>query len=124
MGVASGVAVTRKMFCGSQRAVFLDSADELFYELSDARRIFPEGSRVDDGIVGIIVNVSVRGVDPLNADRARFQRRYLTHGVGVARISRSRERHCGWKGRALVETHSGAAFEISTDQKRQFRFAL
>ncbi len=104
------------MLRGGQRVIFFHSTNEFLDELGNAGGIFAEGPRVDNGIVGIIVHVGVRRVDPLNPHGASLQRRHLTHGVSVAWISRRGESHGSRKRCAFIQTHSGAAFKISADQ--------
>src|SRR5712664_3281552 len=70
--IAGRIAVAGKVLGRGERAIFFDAADELGGELGDAGGIFAEGARVDDGIARIVVYVSNRGVDPMNAYGARF----------------------------------------------------
>jgi len=66
--IRSGITVARKMFGGRQAPIFLHAANELAHKLCHALRIFPEGPRVDDRIPGIIVDIRVRRIDPVNSD--------------------------------------------------------
>ena len=108
------------MFCRGQAAIFLHAVDELRDELGDFLRIFAERARVDDGIVGIVVDVGIRRVNPVDADGARFERGDFSHGVGIFGIACGGQRHRGRKRCAFVQTHRGAAFEIGADEQRKF----
>ena len=93
MRIGAGVAVSREMLCGGQAAVFFDSANERGDEFGDARGIFAEGTRVDDGIVGVAVDIGVGRENPGDAGGLRFQRRDFAHRVGVFRAARRGHGH-------------------------------
>src|SRR5262245_61686596 len=112
------------MFCRGECSVFFDSARERSDEFSDAFRVFAEGTRVDNWIVGIVIDVGHWPEYPIHAAGARLERRDFSHRVGVFRISGCGDRHGIGKGSALVEAHGCAAFEISGDKKWQLRTAL
>ena len=90
----------------------------------DARGIFAERARIDDGIAGIVVYIADRRVDPLHAHGARFQRGDFAHGVRVFGIASGGQRHRRREGCAFIQAHGGAAFEIGADQQRQLGFGL
>src|SRR6266850_275345 len=112
--IRRGVAVTGKMFCSGEPAVFFDAAHERGDKLGDARGIFAKRSRVDDRIAGIVIHIRIRSVNPMHADGARFQRGYFAHGVGVFRIAPGGQRHRGGERSAFIQAHGGADFERGT----------
>src|ERR1700723_3117112 len=65
--ISGGVAMTRKMFCRREAAIFLYAMHEGGHVLGNFLRIFAERTRVDDGIIRIVVYVGVRRVNPLDA---------------------------------------------------------
>src|SRR5271169_5913413 len=69
MRIRAGIAMAGKMFGGSQASVFLNAADEGGDKFGDARGVFAERSRVDDGIIGVAVHVRVRRKYPGNPYR-------------------------------------------------------
>src|ERR1700730_1052726 len=65
--IRGGVAVPWKMLCSCKATVFLHAAHKLGHVLSDFLWVFAEGTRVDNGIVGIVVDVGVGRVNPMDA---------------------------------------------------------
>src|ERR1700722_20614756 len=59
MRIHADISVAGKMFCARQAAIFFNSADELRDVFGDALRIFAERTNIDDGIVGVVVDVRV-----------------------------------------------------------------
>jgi hypothetical protein len=114
--VAGGIAMSWKVFRGGQATVFFHTAHKGGHVFGHARRIFSEGSCIDNRIAWIVVYIGVRSVNPLNADGAGFQRRNFSHGVGVSGIACGGKRHRGGERSAFIQTHSRAAFEICANQ--------
>jgi len=88
-----------------QAPIFLHAANELAHKLCHGAPDFPRRTAVDDRIPGIIVDIRVRRIDPVNSDRARFECRDLAHGVSVFEIAARGKRHRRWKRRAFVQSH-------------------
>ena len=124
MRIRAGIAVAGEMFRGGEAAILLDAAHERGDEFGNARRVFAERARIDDGIVGIAVDVGVRRENPRNSDRSAFQRRNLSHRVGVFGAACGGDGHGVRKRRALFDAHGGAALEIRGDEQRNFGVAL
>ncbi|MEO2088375.1 MAG: hypothetical protein ABGY75_02625 [Gemmataceae bacterium] len=120
--------MTWKMLSCGDAAVFLNASNESGAKPSDLLRIRPEGTHVDDRVVGIVVHVQHRRERHMDADRARLHRRDPTHLVGQPGISGSAERHQGGEVRGTAQldrawhldrsTHSktGAGLEVGSDQ--------
>ena len=68
--VRGGVAMAGKMFSGREAAVFFHAPHEGSDELGDTLGIFAEGARIYNGIIGITVDIGVRGKNPGNANRS------------------------------------------------------
>ena len=120
VGVDADVAVAREMFSGGEGAIFLDAANELGDVFGDALRIFAERAHVDDGIVGIVVDVGVGREDPMHAGGARFEGDGLADGVGELGIASGGDGHGGREGSAFVEAHAGAGFEVGANEAAEF----
>ncbi len=88
MRIRGSVTVPRKMFGRREPAIFFDAAHERRNEFSHACGIFSKGTRIDDGISGIIVYIGHRRI-------ARLERGYFSHGVGVRGIAGGGKRHRG-----------------------------
>ena len=112
------------MFGGGQRTVVLDAFHEGGNKLRYTVRIFPERSRIDDGISRIIVYIRIRCVNPLDTSGACFQRGDFSHGVRIFGIAAGGDRHRGGERCAFVVAHGRAALEIRADQQRQLGFRL
>ena len=108
------------MLGGGQRAIFLSAANKFGDELRDARGVFAKGACIDDGVRGIVVDVGVRRVNPLDAGGACFKSGDFAHGVGIERIAGGGEGHGGGEGRAFVKAHGRAALKIGADEQREF----
>ena len=77
MAVHGCIAVSRKMLRRGQDQILLvgmRAFDEGLHVGGDILRILAEGADIDDGVVGIIVDVGDRIIDPLDAERASFAR--------------------------------------------------
>ena len=72
MRIAAGVAVPWKMFCSGDSAVLFDAADKRSDKFRDPLRVFAEGSRVNDWIIRIAVDVRIGREDPRHAHSFRF----------------------------------------------------
>ena len=67
MRIGARIAVAGEMLGGGEPAVFLDAAHEGGDKFGHARGVFAERARVDDGIVGIAVDVRIGRENPRNA---------------------------------------------------------
>src|SRR5581483_8156928 len=100
------------------RAVRMGAFNVGLHQLGDLSRVFTVGPRVDDGIVGIVVNVGVGGEDPVHAQRAGLARglgAFITDGGGVARRAKG---HVGGPWNGAVDAHGRATFEVRAHQQR------
>src|SRR5919205_414467 len=64
------VAVAGEMFGGRERAALARAADGRRDELGHAPRVFAEGADVDDGVVGVVVEVGDGAEQPVDAEGA------------------------------------------------------
>src|SRR5262249_29104434 len=90
MAVDGGVAVAREVFRGGERQVLLigvRALDERLDVRGYGRRVFAEGADVDDWVVGVVVDVRDRIIDPVDADGARFARGDLALKSGQRRVA-------------------------------------
>ena len=77
VSVGGRVAVPRKMLGGGQHdaaAVGLGSFDEGFHVSRHHLRVLAERADVDDGIVGIIVDIGIGVENPVDTERTRLPR--------------------------------------------------
>ncbi len=75
MAVFGGVTMAGEMLGGDQHgilAVRMRAVDVGFHEARHLLRVFAEGADVDDGIIGVIVNVGHRREQPVDAHGARI----------------------------------------------------
>ena len=115
------VAVARKMFGGGQHEIALVGMcafNEGLHVRGHILRILAKRADVDDGVVGIVVDVGHRVVDPVNAQCPRFPRRDFTLEARKGRVSRGAKRHGMRKDGGSFHPHRGAPLEISTHQQR------
>ena len=76
------VAVAGEMLGRGDHAVVLAAADEGVGDAADEGRVRADGPGVDDGIVGIDVDVDDRGIGHVDAHGPAFEGRDPAHGVG------------------------------------------
>ena len=79
--VDGGVSMSGEVLDGREHERFLVGAralDEGLHVRGDGVRVFSEGADVDDRIVGVVVDVRDRVVDPVDAEGAGLARRDLT----------------------------------------------
>src|SRR6202041_2815202 len=124
MRVDTDISVAGEMFCARQAAIFFNAADELRNVLGDALRIFAERTNIDDGIVGVVVDVRVGSENPAHAGCARLKSGYFADGVSSFRIVGCGDGHRRGKRSAFVDAHSCAGFKIRTDEQRSLRMFL
>ena len=127
MRVGRGIAVTGEMLRGHQNARFrigVRAFDEADDELRDVLRIFAVRADVDDGVVGVIVDIGIGEEEPLDAHGARFLRRDFAFDAGFIGIARRGEGHGVREDRGGVDAHGSAALEIAGHQQRHFRQTL
>src|SRR5947207_11384259 len=106
MCIGSGIAMSGEVLHGGEYAVApvaFGALDECFRITRHHLRVLAKGTDVDDGIVGIVVDVSVRIKDPLDTDRARLARRDLAFISSERRLARGSECHCVWKYCGIVQ---------------------
>src|SRR5207245_8709079 len=94
-------------------AVLFDAAHECRHKLGNALRVFAEGPNINDGIVGIAVDIGNRSKNPVNARRARFQRGDAPHRVGVLRIFADR------KSTRLNSSHGSISYAVFCLKKKK-----
>ncbi len=90
----------------------------------DVGRILAEAPDVDDGIVGIHVDVGDGREDLRDADRAGLAGRRERALLGESRVTRRGDRHRPRAVRHVFETHPEAGLEIGRDEKRNPRELL
>ena len=97
--IDGGVAVAGEVLGGGEREILLvgvRALDEGHHVRGDGLRVLAEGADVDDRIVGVVVDVGDRVVDPVDAEGAGLARRDLAL---VAREWRDRRRRrTPWRG--------------------------
>jgi hypothetical protein len=116
MRVGSSIAMSGEMLGGGKDAVTpvaFGPLDECFRVTRHYLRVLAEGTDIDDGIIGVVVDVSVRIKDPLDADRPRLSRRDLAFVTCERRLSGGSECHGVWKYGGIVQAHRSAALEIA-----------
>ena len=124
MRIDAHVAVPGKMFCGGQRAIFFDAADEFLHIGGHAFGSSPNERTLMMGLSGLSFT-SASGANIQWMPAARASRAvYLPGVVCELRIARGGDGHGGRKRRAFVKAHSRAGFEIRADQQRDFRAPL
>ena len=122
VAVYRGVAVSREMLGGGQNEVVLvgmRALDEGLHVGRHILRILAKRADVDDRVLGIVVDVGYRIVDPVDPQGAHF-----AFETGERRIARRSECHGMRKGRGAGNPHGCAPFEIGPHQQRHACEAL
>ena len=131
MGVRLGVAVPREVLTTRHHPVFLQATDEGPTEGGYACRILTVRARVDDGIVGVVVDVEIGREINVDPECAPLDRRDPPFLVRHVRVPRGTERHLRREDRRAAEIdrvgqevasagpHAGAVFQIRRDEERE-----
>ncbi len=93
VGIHGRVAVAGEMLGRGDHAVLLDAADEGVGDAADEGRVGADRPGVDDGIVGIDVDVDDRGVGHVDAHGPALEGGDPAHGVGQVLGAGRAERH-------------------------------
>src|SRR3981081_211123 len=73
MRIGSSVAVSGKVFGCDQHPALVSASDVCRHKIADLLRVFSEGTRVDDGIRGVRIHVSIGKEIPMHSDGTRFK---------------------------------------------------
>jgi hypothetical protein len=82
------------------------------------------GADVDDGIIGVVVDVGHRKEEPLDADGARLAGRDLALEARQRRVAGRAEGHGLRKHGGAIHAHGSAALEVAGHQQRHARQLL
>jgi len=118
------VAMSGEMLHRGQHSGFMRALDVGCDQIADLLRVLAEGTRVDDGIFRVGIDVGVRKEVPVNADGAGFFGGDAAEGFGVFHSAVGAEGHGVRENGASHQAHGDAAFKICGKQQRQLRFAL
>ena len=129
--VGAGVTVTWKVLRRGEHAALSRALDVRRPQPRHRLRVLAEGTGVDDGVLGIRVDVENRGEVQVHAESARLHRRDAPVFVGEGRIADGPEGHRGREAGAtalgeqggkrvgVVDAHPRAAvLEVRGDQQR------
>src|SRR5437867_5538522 len=106
MRIDRGIAMTGKMFCGSNDMLALNAVDESRTEFRDRLRIFTVGTDIDDGIASVVIDIEDRCKNVLDADSFRLAARDLADTSRVVRISRRADSHRTGEIGCVIKMHS------------------
>ncbi len=112
MRVDYRVAMPGKMFGGREPAILFYPAHISFYERAHPPWIFAKRPHVDDGVIGVAVDVRHGSENPVHAHGPRLVRCNASHRVRILRTTCRGHSHHVRKGCALLEPHRRAALEI------------
>ena len=119
MRIGGGVAVTRKMLDRGHHAGLVRAANISGDQFADLLGIFSEGTRVDDGIRGIRIDVGIRKEVPVNADGACLLTSDPAESLGIFCFSGCTKSHGVRESRSAMQAHGDSSFEIGGKQQRQ-----
>ncbi len=125
-----------EVLAGRDRPVLLHASDERRAQAGDLSGVLPEGAHVDDGVVGVVVDVQHRGEGHVDAHRPRLERRDAAHLVGEALLASGADRHERGEVGGPPEidrarhvdgaphAEAGAGLEVRTHEERDLGVAL
>ena len=98
--------------------------DEGTHISSNGLRILSEGPCIDDGVVGIVIDVGVGGKDPLNTERSGFVCGGTAKRFNRRKVAGGAEGHHVREARCAGNAGGGATLEIRGNQERGSGLAL
>ena len=136
MRIDSRVAVSGKMLSCRDHAVILQAMNERDTHSRCELRIFAVRARVDDRIVGIVVDIQNGSVRDVNSKCASFDRRETTFLVSECGITRCSDRHLRREEAGTAEVdrvgneipaacaEAGTGFQVGPEQERNLAHRL
>ena len=124
VAVSGGITVAGKMLGGAESAVFFAAAHEGGHHRGHLLGVFAEGADVDDGVLGIVVDVGHRRQHPVHAQCAGFDGGGATQGFGILGIAGSADGHVVREDGGGVDAEAGAALEVARHQQGRARQLL
>ena len=120
VGILGRIAVAREVLGGGDHPVVLAAANERPREAGDELGRFADGPDVDDGVVGIDVDVHDGRVGLVNAHRPALEGRDPSHPVRQLLRAGSPDRHEGREQGRVRDLVAGPPLEVRGDEKRHF----
>ena len=124
VGIGIGIAVSRKVLGSSEHASCMCAADVSSKQIAHLLGIFSKGTRVDDGICGIGVDVRYRKEIPVHADGTRFLRCDPTKIFGIFRFAGGSKGHGVREDSGSIQTHGNTPLKISGEYQWQLGLFL
>src|SRR6202047_4003559 len=124
MRIGRSVSVTGEVFDGGQHSAFVRALDISRDQIADLLRVFSEGTRINDGIRRVRVNIGVGKEIPLYADGTRFLGTDAAEGLNVFGLAISAESHGVREDGGAHQPHGDAALKIGGKYQRKFGFFL
>src|SRR5450755_4786889 len=112
------------MFDRGQHSVGAGTANVSGNEVADWLRVLAEGTRIDDGVGWVGVDISVRKEIPVHADGASLLRGNAAEGFRILQFAGSSECHGMGEFGGAVDSHGHSALEIRRNQQRDWGILL